>query len=260
MERATTVQQPAVTTGNSAVYVRDLTVVKEGFRILDRVSFQVAEGSFFGIVGPNGGGKTTLLKVILGLQTPSGGKVLVLNQPPGRCRHVGYLPQKVTFDPRFPVTGLDVVRMALDRKTRSRLGGLGTDEALRWALDMSGMTRKAHLPLRQLSGGEQQRIFLARALVKRPKLLVLDEPTLGVDASALDGFMHGLERIREDRNITLLMVSHEHTVIRYHTDLVLCVSRTASLLGRSQDVTTELLAKTFGHHEHPVEHPVDGGG
>ena len=244
----------------TAVFVRDLTVVKEGFRILDRVSFDVPEGSFLGIVGPNGGGKTTLLRVLLGLEEPTSGQVRVMNRTPGRCRDVGYLPQRAVFDPRFPVRGIDVVHMALERSTRWGRGRIKSRDAARWALDFVGMTRKAERPMRQLSGGEQQRIFLARALVRRPRLLVLDEPTLGVDASALDDFMHGLERIRGDGTVTLLMVSHEHTIIRDHTDRVLCVSHTASFLGASRDLTPELLARTVELHRHSGSHDVPGTG
>jgi zinc transport system ATP-binding protein len=236
-------------TTKTAVAVRNLTVVKEGVRILDDISFEVAEGCFFGLVGPNGGGKTTLLRVILGLEAPAGGEVRVLDQPPGRSKDVGYLPQKVSFDPRFPARGRDVVRMALARR-----GKRNQDRDVQWALELTGMTGKAHLPLRQLSGGEQQRLFLARALVRRPRLLVLDEPTLGVDAQALDGFIHGLLCIREEKTMTLLIVSHEHAVIRYHTDVALCVSHTAHFLGKSRDVTPELLARTVGTHRHVGKH------
>jgi zinc transport system ATP-binding protein len=234
----------------TAVLVNDLSVVKAGYRILDRVSFRVPEGRFLGIVGPNGGGKTTLLRVVLGLEAPDSGYVRVFGLPPGRSREVGYLPQRVPFDPRFPVRGVDVVRMALGKKETRRLGRADLEKRIRWALDLVGMRKKAEVALSRLSGGEQQRIFLARALVRRPRLLVLDEPTLGVDAAALDEFMHGLERLRSEATMTLLMVSHEHEIIRDHTDEVLCVSHTAHFLGPSRELTPEQLGRSVSLHTH----------
>jgi zinc transport system ATP-binding protein len=233
----------------AAVEVRSLEVVLGGTTVLQDVSLEVAPGAIFGILGPNGGGKSTLLRVLVGLEKARRGSVRVLGQPPGRSREIGYLPQVPAHDPRFPARLRDVVALGLP--SRLRRSGRDRIEAV---LDQLGLSSIAEAPVSVLSGGQRQRMFLARALVREPRLLLLDEPTLGVDVQAMDTFLHLLEAIRQERELTVLMVSHDFSVITTHADEVVCVAGKVRYLGSPEDLTEERLTETFGVHNLFLEH------
>ena len=167
------------------VSIRDLWVCRGENAVLEDINLQLEEADFLGLIGPNGGGKSTLLKVMLGLIKPDRGEIRIFGQEPQAARgRVGYMPQKTVFDQNFPVKVLDVVLMGRYSRTGlfHRYGRQDREAAFK-ALQAVGMSDRAEREIGALSGGEQQRVFVARSLVSDPELLLLDEPTAGVDSA-----------------------------------------------------------------------------
>lgn len=214
---------------NRAVIEMDKVCFGYGAReVLHNVTFGLPRYSLTGIVGPNGGGKTTLLKLLLGLVQPRYGKVRVLGQPPSVIRHrIGYVPQLFNFDQRYPVSVNDVVLAG--RVERHRFGFYRRSDriAAQKALERVDMQSRRNRSFAQLSGGERQRVLIAQALTTEPELLFLDEPTANVDTGAA----HELHRLFTElsKELTVLMVSHNHSVVAAHASHILCVNRTADL-------------------------------
>jgi len=181
--------------------------------VLAGVDLAVEEGEFVAIAGPNGGGKTTLLRVAIGLERPTLGTALLFGEPAHRLargRRLGYLAQRSRLATDAPVTVREVV--SAGRLTSGRLLGplRGPDRVLvRDAIAEVGLAELADRPLAELSGGQQQRAFIAKALAGEPRLLVLDEPTAGVDADAQEALAALLARLHSERGVTVLYVSHE---------------------------------------------------
>jgi zinc transport system ATP-binding protein len=200
-----------------------------GPRVLEDVSLRVGQGEFVGIAGPNGGGKTTLLRLALGLERAATGAVRVFGLPP-RARgapRIAYVAQRAQLASGTPVTVRETVetgRLAV----RGALGRLGGEDraAVDRAIERVGLTARARSPLRSLSGGMQQRAFIARALVAEPALLALDEPTTGVDAAAQESFAELLGELRDELGVTILYVSHEFGAVEH------VVSRLVLVRGR----------------------------
>ncbi|HAY23167.1 MAG TPA: ABC transporter [Desulfobacterales bacterium] len=213
-----------------AIQIRDLSVRYNHRFILEDISLEIKTGSFVGVLGPNGSGKSTFIKVILGLIKPTTGKVLVFGETPDRLRRskhlVGYLPQRPLSNPSFPVSVLDVVLMG-----RYGLLGLGRRPARRdkeialSILDQVGMASRANVAIGELSGGEQQRVFIARALSVEPSLLILDEPTISLDACAQDELYDLIHRLQEQMELTVIMVSHDIGVVSEHVGDIICLNR-----------------------------------
>jgi len=216
--------------GESAVRLEGVWVNYNGTVVLEDVSLTIEAGRYVGIIGPNGAGKSTLLKVILGLIAPNRGKVLVFGESPAKLRHqgavVGYLPQRPLNNPRFPVTVLDVVLMG-------RYGRIGLlkrvrpqdRDMARSRLEDLSIGHLADRLIGDLSGGEQQRVFIARALGVEPRLLVLDEPTVSLDACVQDDIFEMVNVLREKLNLTVLIVSHDIGAVARHMDDVVCINR-----------------------------------
>ncbi len=231
----------------TVVDIRDLWVSLDHEHILQGVDLQIREGTFLGLIGPNGGGKTTLLRTILGLVKPDRGSVRIFNLPPedGRNRGcMGYLPQRAYADLAFPVSVFDVVLMG--RYGRIGLWRRPSAEDRRRTLEILeavGMARLKDRPIGHLSGGEQQRTFIARALAGEPPLLLLDEPTSGVDTKAQESFYQLLGKLKEQFALTIVLVSHDIGVVPHYTDEIACLNHTLYLHGKSPDV---LDARTLG--------------
>jgi len=212
-----------------SVYVdlHDVWVTYDGKWTLKSIYFKCYAGEIFGIVGPNGGGKTTLLNVILGLVRPGKGSVKLFGHRPdkrGRLE-VGYLPQISRAERSFPVTVLDVVLMGLYNRIGyfNRPGRKNKAVAMD-LLNQVHMAEHAKRPFGVLSGGQQQRVNIARALASKPKLLILDEPSTGVDSVAQEDFYDLLARFRDEQGISVIMVSHDIGVITSHADRVACLN------------------------------------
>ncbi|MEM7698603.1 MAG: ABC transporter ATP-binding protein [Verrucomicrobiota bacterium] len=206
------------------VECHDLTFRYQGPAVLESVSFSVPEQGSSCIIGPNGGGKSTLLKLMLGLLEPESGSITIGGLSPAKARKsIGYVPQHINFDPLFPVSAFDIVLMG--RLDRTRLGHFRPScrEVARKALAELGLEDHARRPFASLSGGQRQRVLIARALATSPKLLLLDEPTANVDLSVEAQFLETLANLQE--SITVLLVTHDLDLVARIGDSVICVNR-----------------------------------
>ncbi len=207
-----------------AVSIRDLWFAYDGPPVLRGVSFDIAPGDFVSVIGPNGGGKTTLLKLLLGLLSPTQGSVEVLGGTPEAARQrLGYMPQQTSLDASFPVTAMDVVLMGrLGRRFPAGPFRLADREAAEKALEDVEARDLAHRGFFSLSGGQRQRILIARALAPAPSLLLLDEPTASLDPAVQDDLYELLTRLNQ--RMTVVLVSHDVAVVSKHVRTVICVS------------------------------------
>jgi len=220
---------------NSAI---EIEKVFFGYRkdepVLQNVDLTIDEGEFVGLIGPNGGGKTTLLKLILGFLRPWSGKVSVLGKKPTRYpNNIGYVPQAMLFDKHFPLTVLDLVLGG----RLSKLPWWGSfskadKEKALYALDQVNLSDCANKPFGTLSGGQAQRALIARALAQDPKILLLDEPMACVDIQAEADIYDVLNKIRKD--LTILMVTHDIRAVIQQVQRVLCIQGTVMSLEPSQ--------------------------
>lgn len=237
-----------------AVETQGLAVRFGQYQALEDVSLKVPEGSFVAVVGPNGAGKSTLLKALLGL-VPFRGEVRIFGRPLGQADPFwfGYVPQIKTFDRTFPALALELVVSGLRRAWPFRVGEEERRRALE-ALGRVGALELAHRPLGRLSGGQLQRVYLARALVRRPRLLLLDEPATGVDRlGEVDLYRH-LEAYQEETGATILMITHDWEAA-HHASHVLVLNRRVIGFGPPERaLSEECLRQAFGHlgHEHAL--------
>jgi len=213
-----------------ALCIENLNFHYDSLPTLEDVSIEIAIGEFVGIFGPNGGGKTTLLKLILGLLHPQKGKVLLFDLCPEQARHlIGYVPQSIRLDRDFPITTLEVVMMG----ALGKLSWLGRypaevkDKALQ-ALELVGLGHKTKAPFGTLSGGESQRVLIARAIVDSPRMLILDEPTANIDPKG-EQSIHEL-LLELNKSMTILMVTHDLQTILDKAGRLLCVQRKVTSL------------------------------
>ena len=229
---------------NEVVKLEDVWVHYDGEPALEGINLAINQEDFLGVIGPNGGGKTTLLKVILGLIRPGQGKVTVLGGTPERGRKlVGYVPQYSLFDRDFPVSVWDVVLMG-------RLGQAGLfrryseedKKTARHALETVEMLDFKDRQIGELSGGEQQRVFIARALVVEPKLLLLDEPTASVDAPMQTGFYELLQRLKQ--RMAIVLVTHDISAVSIYVDEIACLNRRL-FYHHSKEISVEELEATY---------------
>ena len=245
----------AETHDEAVIETGKLSFAYDGPLVLENVNITIAPRDFVSVVGPNGGGKTTLLKLMLGLLQPTSGWVRVFGRSPLEVRRrIGYVPQHVHFDPQFPVTAMDVVLMG-----RLGLGsGIGLlrrrDKlAARQALQEVGLADYSRRPLGVLSGGQRQRVLIARALAAEPELLLLDEPTASLDLAVQGDFFELLHRLNE--RLTVLLVSHDVGFVSQHVQTVVCVSRHVDVHSTSA-LDGHAINKLYGgpvryvHHQH----------
>lgn len=229
-----------------------LTVRFGEHQALHDLSFQVAEGSFVAIVGPNGSGKTTLLKVLTGLQEPSSGRVRVFGSRPENvpAGTVGYVPQIKTLDRSFPAQAIELVLSALHHRWPHRIDPDEREQAVE-ALKKVGAEELAHRPLGTLSGGELQRVYLARSLIRAPRLVLLDEPATGVDLVGAMDLYDLLETYQAEHNATVLMVTHDWNAAYHHATDVLVIDREQVSFGPPEEALDErCLRRAFGHVGH----------
>lgn len=238
-----------------------VSVAYEGLVAIEDVSFTVRRGEYVAILGPNGAGKSTLIKAILGLIRPTRGKVLVFGKPPWALdfkerRRIGYVPQVSQLDLRFPITVRELVLMGryahlgLFRRPRPR-----DHEAVHRALGLAGLEGLAARRIGQLSGGQLQRALIARALAAEPELLILDEPTTGLDPQMTEGLYRLIGELREELELTVLVVSHDVGVVAEQVDTIACLAGRLVVHGRPKEVLTEATlecmygkeAVLFGH-------------
>ncbi len=250
----------------SVIEFSDVSFAYDDVMVLEDVNFSISAGAFVAVVGPNGGGKSTLLKLMLGLLTPAGGSIRLMGQPPTRSlKRVGYMPQHSLVDLRFPVNVLDVVLMGLVSTARvfgpysraDRQAGLE-------ALEYVSMVDFAARPFSALSGGQRQRIMIARAIVSQPDLLLLDEPTANLDLRVGYEFYDLLQEL--NARMTILVVSHDVEFVSRYVTTVVCVQRKVAI-HPTDEVTDAVIHDLYGggvrriRHEHDcIEHGCDGEG
>ena len=217
--------------------------------VLERVSLCLETGAFAGVIGPSGAGKTTLLKSVLGLADRYAGRVVIAGQEIQSGSHprgVGYVPQVETVDWTFPATVENVVLMGLAARPGARPWPSRQESAaIAEILDDLGLSGIGRRHIRDLSGGQQQRVFLARALVGKPEILILDEPTASVDVKTRDDILHYLAHLNE-RGTTILMTTHELNSLAAHLPWVICVNHAVIAQGDPANVFTDaILSRTF---------------
>lgn len=230
--------------------------------VLEDVELEVKRGDFLGMIGPNGSGKTTLVRIMLGLLKPDKGGVLLLGTTPtnaGSRAKVGFVPQKATsFDQNFPATVYEVAGMGRIQKV-GLMRHLGSEDrkAIEKSLAEVGMLEHCDKRISELSGGQQQRVFIARALAAEPELLILDEPTIGVDRRAQDGFYAMLKKLN-DSGITIIIISHDIGVVSAHVNKLACVNRTVVLHDVSKSVNRADLVCAYADKMKIVRHEHSG--
>ena len=224
-----------------------------GVQVLKNVNLRVHELDFLSIVGPNAGGKTTLLKLILGLIKPAQGTVRVFGQQPEKARsRIGYVPQYISLDPLFPVNVTDVVLMGrLGRGKPFGFYGKADKRAAEAALEHVEMGEARRRPFSELSGGQRQRVLIARALASDPDLLLLDEPTANIDAALETEFFEMLSRL--NRYMTIALVTHDLGFVSQYVKSVACVNRRV-VVHPTSDISGEMINQLYGGDVKMIRH------
>ncbi len=244
------------------VSVQDVSFGYDRKAVLESVSLDIQAGDFLAVLGPNGSGKKTLLRLILGLLRPRQGRIFVEGSPPSDCQKrglIGYVPQKAArLDALFPATVEETVAMAF-QTAPGRVLSLGgrrkKREAVRWALTMVGMEGERSRRIGRLSGGQQQRVFIARALVNRPRLLILDEPTTGVDVETQEHFYEMLWGFNRREGITIVLVTHDIGIVDRHVNKVACLNQRLTYHGSHEDFCrSEAFRQMIAGGHHLVSH------
>lgn len=212
-----------------------LAIGYDGQAVLSDISLEIAHASFTAILGANGSGKSTLLKTLLGLQSPVGGTIQIGS--PGVTPVFGYVPQAIQFDPLYPLTGFDVALMGTYRRVRpGRFVPNHERSFVRECLNATAAQEFAHKKFGQLSGGQKQRVLIARALATNPDVLVLDEPTAGVDTAATHALLEFISQLHVERKLTILLVTHDLPLVRKHAQQVIWLHQGQVLHGTAAEL------------------------
>ena len=229
---------------DSIVEIKEVWFAYNGQTVLEDVSLNIQPGDFIAMIGPNGGGKTTLLKLMLGLLKPGKGSIRILGDSTEKAsHHIGYVSQDVHINRNFPITSIDVVLMGNLKPNRrwGRSSAQDRREALD-ALERMEIKEFAESKIGELSGGQRQRVFIARALVTKPKVLLLDEPTASIDAKGQAEFYRLLKELNQD--ITILVVSHDLVAISTYVKSVACVNKRLHYHHHAE-ITGEMLEEMY---------------
>lgn len=250
---------------NSIIRLENINHSYENRQVLKNVNLSIDQGTFMGLIGPNGGGKTTLIKIILGLIKPDSGNIYLLDQPIDKFKdwnRIGFVSQKAnTFNKGFPATVFEVVAMGLTAKVGYfRFFKKEHKEKVLEAIHLVGMEEYTYDNIGKLSGGQQQRVFIARALVSNPLLLILDEPTVGIDYKNVEKFYRLLHELNTKENLTLLLVTHDTGAMTQYATNIVCLNQTLHFHGNSSEysaLSQEQLSKIYGHPVQLVVHDHD---
>jgi zinc transport system ATP-binding protein len=240
--------------------VSNLHVARSNFPVIEDANFTIQRGDYVGIVGPNGGGKTTLLLALLNILPRTKGTIRLFGQDIESFSHwekVAYVPQDaINFDSHFPLAVRELV--ALGRVNRRNIGRTLKREdwdAVDGSLDFMGLSDLANRRIGQLSGGQKQRVFVAKALVRKPEIIFLDEPVVGVDARTQEKFYKKLSDLNVAKGITILIVTHDLTAVFCRMSKVMCMNRWANMAEITEDLEPgDFLRKAYGEHFHFVFH------
>lgn len=224
------------------VSIDNISVLQDGKTLLNGVSFDIESREIVTLIGPNGAGKTTLVNVILGLLKPTEGRV-VFDRP----LKLGYMPQKLVIDPTLPLSALRFLQLSDPNKKRCMQ-----------ALAQTDISRVSTTPVQRLSGGEMQRLLLARAILRNPDLLVLDEPVQGVDVMGQESLYRLISQLRQQLGCAVIMVSHDLHLVMRATDKVICLNQHVCCHGTPDIVTVDPSFKElFGARTAPYSHHHD---
>jgi zinc transport system ATP-binding protein len=240
--------------------VSNLHVVRSNSPVIEHASFAIHRGDYVGIVGPNGGGKTTLLLALLNILPRTKGTIRLFGQNIesfSNWEKVAYVPQHaINFDPQFPLAVRELV--SLGRVNRSNLGRTLKRkdwESVDEVLEFMGISDIANRRIGQLSGGQKQRVFVAKALVRNPEIILLDEPIVGVDAETQEKFYKKLSDLNIKKGITILLVTHDLTAVFCRMSKVMCINRWVNVAEITEKLEAEkVLRKAYGEHFHFVFH------
>ncbi|GGJ90126.1 zinc ABC transporter ATP-binding protein [Lentibacillus kapialis] len=244
------------------VSMANINYAYEHKNVLSNINFEIPEGAFMGVLGPNGGGKTTLINLILGLIKPYNGTIRLFGQPIEKFKDwskIGFVSQKAnSFNKGFPATVYEVVSMGLTAKIGYfKFFTAAHKNKVLQTIDQVGMSDYAYENIGNLSGGQQQRVFIARSLVSDPELLILDEPTVGVDEQNVQKFYELLHRLNNEHNITLLLVTHDTGTMTEHATDIVCLNKTLHFHGDPSEyktLTNRDLSQFYGHPVNIVTH------
>lgn len=234
------------------IETRNLAFAYPATPVLRDVNLRIARGDFVCVVGPNGGGKTTLLRLILGLLPPTAGSVSVFGRPPTEVRHrIGYMPQHAQLDPQFPVRASDVVLMG--RLGSGRLGPFRRRDRAKAAAALAevGLAEYAGRSFAALSGGQRQRVLIARALACDPEILLMDEPTANLDPLVQDEMHELLHELNQ--RLTVVLVSHDVGFVAGQVRTVVCVNREV-VVHNAAEITGDAIRQLYGHDVRLVDH------
>lgn len=241
----------------SVLEIDELSVSYGNHLLFENVSFSLNKGTICAVMGPNGSGKTTLLKIISGMKNPDKGVVKINGKKVSdvSANEIGYVPQIKTINRNFPAKAFELVLSPVNKSWPA----IVSKSMKKRALDALGQVSAAHLANReisQLSGGELQRVYLARSLITSPSLLLLDEPATGVDMLCESRLNEIISQARSAQNTTVLMVTHDISSAHYHSDCTLLLNKEMIFFGDTKDAfTEENIQKTFSHmgHQHDVK-------
>ncbi len=235
-----------------AISVKEVSFSYNSVPVLEYVTFNINRYEFLTMVGPNGGGKTTLLKIILGLLKPDSGTVRIFGKSPERSREkFGYMPQYTLFDPQFPVTVMDVVLMGCLDKHFGGAYSKTDKQSARDALDEVGMGSFGKGRFSTLSGGQRQRVLLARAIVSRPEILLLDEPLANVDMEIENRLYSILQEL--NKRMTILMVTHDLGFVSPIAKNCICVNKRV-VIHPTSEINGKVIQEIYGRDIRMVRH------
>ncbi len=242
------------------IELEDINYAFNDHPVLEHISFDIKSGEYLGIIGPNGGGKTTLIRIMLGLLKPTSGKVRIFGQEIDHFKDrfkLGYVPQRAAHEEfYFPASVEEVVqsgrtaKVGLFRRYRQE-----DHEAIRQAMEVAEISQLKDRLIGELSGGERQRVFIARALAGEPGIIILDEPVVGVDIASKDRFYAFLKHLNEEEKITIIFVSHDVGAIAHEVNDVLCLNRRLVCHGSPQDyIKEDFLEQVYGRKVTSIFH------
>jgi len=238
----------------NAVSVRNLNVRFDNQVILERLSFNIPQKSITAIIGPNGSGKTTLLKAMLGL-IPYQGEVLILGKEISQSfEKIAYVPQRFSFDKSFPITVDEFLNLEISKQGRKKSN-------INTKLKEVGMEKSGQQLLGQLSGGQLQRVLIAKSLLNNPKILFLDEPAAGIDLKGERSFYELIKHLNEEHGVTIILVSHEMDIVYNYATSVVCLNKQMLCFGKPKKVLTDqMLKQLYDENITLYQHKVDKHG
>lgn len=236
------------------IEIHDLSISLNGTLILDKIDLTVFENDFIGIIGPNGGGKSTLLRTILGLIEPDRGEISIMGRTHKQARHlISYVPQYAAFDRDFPISVWEVVLMGRIGQKSSRLYSREDKDLAMQALQRVEMENLRDRQIGKLSGGERQRVLVARALAARPQILLLDEPTASIDSRFEAGFYDILQELNQE--ITIILVSHDISAISAYVKTIACLNKQL-FYQHAKELTEDMIEHAYHCPVHLIAHGI----